>query len=228
MKYPDKFKFTQQEQVELIKKNYLRLIHIQSQFEGIACTLPQTKEVILYGEARGSNLRLDEVNTIIGLNRAWKYIIEGITDSSLGLYDEVGYRFVSYFHFVSMSLLVSPESAGRTRTEPVTISGTEWVPPYTHVYEYDGNLLNLAYRPFDSITDFALEVFCLIARTQAFIDGNKRTGILVANAILSTNGLGYLEAPLTEVFRDKLLRFYETGDNSDLKSYLYRYYLKGE
>lgn len=220
----DKFSLDLQTQRELLLDNFERFIHVQAMSEGIDCTLPQTKEILLYG--RSSSLSTVDTNTILGLNRAWRFIITGLTESGSGVYNEVGFRTASFMHYLLMSELLDPSAVGRVRVNDVRISGTNWRPKLPNVYTYDNELLNLAYRVFSN-TEYALEVFCLIARTQAFIDGNKRTAFLVANLILSRCGNGYLEVPLTDTFRSKLLAYYESGDNSDLKSYLYRYWIKG-
>lgn len=70
--------------------------------------------------------------------------------------------------------------------------------------------------------DRALEAFCVVARTQYFNDGNKRTAQLVANKILIENGCGVLAVPKAslEEFADRLLKYYETNDSADLKQFL--------
>ena len=62
-----------------------------------------------------------------------------------------------------------------------------------------------------------------------FIDGNKRVGMLFANKIMIDNGCGIITI-LQEnqpTFFEKLIKFYETGDNSDLKQWIYDTSLDG-
>ena len=62
-----------------------------------------------------------------------------------------------------------------------------------------------------------------IMRRQMFIDGNKRTAMLFANKIMIDNGCGIItiNQEIQTTFYDKLLIFYETGDNTDLKQWIY-------
>ncbi len=52
-----------------------------------------------------------------------------------------------------------------------------------------------------------------------FIDGNKRVAMLFANKIIIDNGCGIITISQENqtIFFEKLIKFYETGDNSDLK-----------
>ena len=54
-----------------------------------------------------------------------------------------------------------------------------------------------------------------------FIDGNKRVAMLFANKIMIDNGCGIISISQKNqpVFFEKLIKFYETGDNIDLKHY---------
>ena len=56
-------------------------------------------------------------------------------------------------------------------------------------------------------------------RRQMFIDGNKRVAMLFANKIIIDNGCGIITISQENqtIFFEKLIKFYETGDNSDLK-----------
>ena len=60
-------------------------------------------------------------------------------------------------------------------------------------------------------------------RRQMFIDGNKRVAMLFANKIMINNGCGILSISQDNqpTFFEKLIKFYETGDNSDLKQWIY-------
>ena len=56
-----------------------------------------------------------------------------------------------------------------------------------------------------------------------FIDGNKRVAMLFANKILIDNGCGIITIAqdLQTTFFEKLIKFYEPGDNTDLKGWIY-------
>ncbi len=50
-----------------------------------------------------------------------------------------------------------------------------------------------------------------LMRKQIFLDGNKRTAMLIANHIMIRNGRGVVTIPLRkqEEFKSKLINFYE-------------------
>lgn len=62
----------------------------------------------------------------------------------------------------------------------------------------------------------ALEMFCFVARTQMFLDGNKRVAQLMCNKIMMENDIGIFSVPYDEIdhFKELLVEFCET-DNSD-------------
>ena len=66
-------------------------------------------------------------------------------------------------------------------------------------------------------------------RRQMFIDGNKRVAMLFANKIMIDNGCGIITIAndLQAVFYEKLIKFYETGDNTELKEWIYNNCIDG-
>ncbi len=66
-------------------------------------------------------------------------------------------------------------------------------------------------------------------RRQMFIDGNKRVAMLFANKIMIENGCGILTIAQENqtLFLEKLINYYETGDNSDLKKWIYETSIDG-
>ena len=56
-----------------------------------------------------------------------------------------------------------------------------------------------------------------------FIDGNKRVGMLFANKKMIDNVCGIITISKENqpIFFEKLIKFYETGDNADLKKWIY-------
>ena len=60
-------------------------------------------------------------------------------------------------------------------------------------------------------------------RRQMFIDGNKRVAMLFANKIMIDNGCGIITIAQENqpTFYEKLIKFYETGDNKELKQWIY-------
>jgi Fic family protein len=124
---------------------------------------------------------------------------------------------------ISMDNLIY--NAGEIRTLPVSIGGTSWTPemPNQAVIIEELDKLN----KMEDKLDCALETFCYIARTQMFLDGNKRLAQLIANKVMIEHDLGILSVPYDKIptFKEKLVSFYETGDNADFKKFLMDYCL---
>lgn len=62
-----------------------------------------------------------------------------------------------------------------------------------------------------------------------FIDGNKRVAMLFANKIMIDNGCGIITISQEHqaIFFGKLIKYYETGDNIELKDWLYETSIDG-
>lgn len=56
-----------------------------------------------------------------------------------------------------------------------------------------------------------------------FLDGNKRVANLVANKEMIKNGQGIIAVPVEKIgyYFTKLIDYYETGDNNNLKKWVY-------
>ena len=215
----DKFNLTQEQERLLVTKNYYKLVHYHAVLEGLAVTLPETETILKGGTV--TKLGIEATNLVLGLGRAWRMIIQDTNSLQ-----EIDIKFLSFMHYLLMQGVLPDEHVGRLSQFDVRISGTSWKPKMPNPYEVNTELLNRCYWNM-SKTEIALELFCYIVRAQAFVDGNKRTAFLVANYVLVKCNLGYLQAPTSKTFKEKLISFYETGDNEDLKGYLYKYYLKG-
>lgn len=78
-------------------------------------------------------------------------------------------------------------------------------------------------QPLKTKTEIAIEVMLSIMRRQIFIDGNKRVAMLFANKIMIDNGCGILSIAKENqtTFFEKLIEYYENGDMSNLKAWVY-------
>lgn len=68
----------------------------------------------------------------------------------------------------------------------------------------------------------ALKYFCYIARTQMFIDGNKRVVQLMANKVLIEHDRGIFQIPIEklEEFKEMLIRYYESGEDETILAFM--------
>ena len=116
--------------------------------------------------------------------------------------------------------------AGEIRTIPVQIGGTSWEPEMPHT-----GIIMESINEIEQIEDFelrALKYFCYIARTQMFIDGNKRVAQLMANKVLIENNIGIFQIPIEklEEFKGILIEFYETGSDTKIISFMKEYCIR--
>ena len=112
---------------------------------------------------------------------------------------------------------------GKLRTGTVGISGTDYVPPVPEKEKTIEELKNILSSTSSSATDKALEAFTWGARGQFFWDGNKSTSLLLANKILVSSGAGIMTITdkYMEQFNSLLFEYYNTGENRELKQFLY-------
>lgn len=68
-----------------------------------------------------------------------------------------------------------------------------------------------------------------LMRLQLFYDGNKRISMLIGNKIMIENGQGILSVAQRDIkeFYSLLLLYYETGNKSDIKQFLYNNCIDG-
>lgn len=66
-------------------------------------------------------------------------------------------------------------------------------------------------------------------RSQLFYDGNKRIAMMAANKIMIHGGAGIISIAQKNklTFLSLLVKFYETGDDSTIKQFVYDYCIDG-
>ena len=72
----DKYNMTLEQNLFLAKRNLVDNVYSNARMEGLNVTFPQTK-TILEG-VNVPNLKLDEIQCILNLRDAWKYVIANI------------------------------------------------------------------------------------------------------------------------------------------------------
>lgn len=216
----DKFNLTKEQNVFVAKRNIVDYIWKSANLEGIGVTYPETQAIYDGGVVNG--LKLDEVIAINNLKYAWEFILEndGI---------EYDYKALCQIHKLTCEKLVLDSDLGRLRTTPVNIGGTKWQPQFPIESQIKEELEELLNQEDKTKTAIAIEVMLWIMRRQMFIDGNKRVAMLFANKIMCDNGCGIITIAqdLQPTFYEKLIKFYESGDNTDLKEWIYNNCIDG-
>ena len=78
--------------------------------------------------------------------------------------------------------------AGNIRTVPVAIGGTSWAPEIPQETVIINKLEEIVHMK--NRLEAALEMFCFIAGTQMFLDGNKRVAQLMCDKIMMEDHIG--------------------------------------
>ena len=214
----NKFNLTREQNVFVVKRNIVDYIWKSANLEGIGVTYPETQAIYDGGIVNG--LTVDKIIAINNLKYAWQFILEN---------NDIDYDFktLCQIHKLTCDKLVLDQNLGRLRTTPVNIGGTSWKPQFpieSQIKEELTELLNKYTK-----TELAIEVMLWVMRRQMFIDGNKRVAMLFANKIMIDNGCGIISISqnIQSVFFEKLIKFYETGNNTDLKQWIYNNCIDG-
>ena len=215
-----KFHLTREQNVVVAKRNIVDYIWKSANLEGIKVTYPETQ--VIYDGGIVNGLTVNNIIAIVNLKYSWQYILEN---------DKLDYDFklLCHLHKFTCDKLVLERNLGKLRKIPVRISGTSWKPQIPVKSEIQEELKELLHQTNKTKTELAIEIMLWIMRRQMFIDGNKRVAMLFANKIMIDNGCGIITISQQNqpVFLKKLITFYETGDSTDLKQWIYNTSIDG-
>lgn len=198
--------------LDFARANMKTIIYDQAILEGVSTTFPDTELIIENGKV--NNVSAEDVLKIINLKHAWEFILDRDVILSKSSY------YVSQYiaKLVNEGFYID---GGRIRGVPVTIGGSSYVPKISienNVKEEINNIINSSLDDLDKSIELALYVM----KTQIFIDGNKRTGIIFANHYLISKGKGLLVVPynLVSEFKKMLVLYYEGKEEKLIKEFL--------
>ena len=216
----NKFNLTREQNVFVAKRNIVDYIWKSANLEGIDVTYPETQ--VIYDGGVVNGLTVNNIITINNLKYSWQFILE-----NEGI--EYDFKALCHLHKLTCDKLILDGNLGRLRTTPVSIGGTSWKPQFPVESQIKEELEQLLNQPEKSKTEIAIEVMLWIMRRQMFIDGNKRVGMLFANKIMIDNGCGIITIAQEnqQTFFKKLINYYESGDNTDLKQWIYETSIDG-
>ena len=212
----DKFNMSKENNILYAKRNIVDNIYRSSRLEGIAVTFPDTQ--MIYEGKSVAGISVEDIVKINNLKHAWQFIFDSIDYPMDLLYirqlnQEIGAGIVP--------------NSGLLRTSDVSIGGTTWKPDIPNAEVVIEELKNILCIP--SHTERAVTILLYLMRSQLFYDGNKRVAQLAANQIMIQNGVGILSIPVEhqKTFFEKLIEFYETNDDTDIKGFLYDTSIEG-
>jgi prophage maintenance system killer protein len=210
----DKFNLTREQNVNVSKRNIVDYIWKSANLEGINVSYFETQAI--YDGSIVNGLTVDNIIAINNLKYSWQFILEN---------NDINYDFkvLCYLHKLTCDKLVLDGDLGKLRTTPVNIGGTSWKPQFPIESQIKEELELILADETKTKTEIAIEVMLWVMRRQMFIDGNKRVAMLFANKIMIDNGCGIITISQENqaTFFEKLIKFYETGDNADLKKWIY-------
>ncbi len=208
----NKYSLTTEQNIFVAKRNIVDYIWKSANLEGIAVTYPDTQTI--YDGFSVSGYKLEEINAINNLKKTWQFILNDI--------DIV----LNFAYICKINELVGENvfyNPGVIRTTPVNIGGTSWKPDFPIETKIKEELEELLNNNEISKTEQAINVMLWVMRRQMFIDGNKRTAMLIANKIMIENGCGIISIPIEKQneFYKLLITYYETNDSSVISKFIY-------
>ena len=206
----DKYNLTLEQNIFLAKRNLVDTIYATARMEGLTITFPETK-TILEG-VNVPNLKIDEIQCILNLRDAWKYLINNI-------HADFNLDFISKIN----ELVARNESIawGVLRQGGVQITGTDYIPEIPDEEDVKKQINNIL--QIENATERAIEYMLYGMRSQLFWDGNKRTSTICANKIMIENGCGIIKVPDNKLkdFTVLLSEFYSTNSKEKIKQFLF-------
>ena len=206
----NKYNLTLEQNIFLAKRNLVDNVYANARMEGLNITFPETK-TILEG-INVPNLKIDEIQCILNLRDAWKYLINNIEK-----------KFDLNFICKINELVARNESIawGVLRQGEVQITGTDYIPDIPNEEDVKQQINNIL--QIENATERAIEYMLYGMRSQLFWDGNKRTSTICANKIMIENGCGIIKVPDNKLkdFTILLSEFYSTNNKEKIKHFIF-------
>ena len=198
--------------VDFARKHLADNIYKQAVLEGIATTYADTETIIEGGKV--SNMTANDIMKVVNLKHAWEFILNQVvitTPTNFGLLCEINKLIEEGFYY----------NAGRLRSTPVSIGGTNWKPELPIESVIQEQLKAILESNLDTV-DKAIELLLFVMKKQIFLDGNKRTAVIFANHFLINQAKGLIVIPESKVedFKKLLIDYYEDKDETAIKHFL--------
>lgn len=200
--------------IEMAKKLLVDSIWKSANLEGLGTTFPKTEAILANAP---TETKSEEVLFVINMKRAWQFLLENLDRPN-------NIMLLREYNKIVGELLF--RNNWEIRTFPVQIGGTSWEPELP-----DSTAIIAELQEIDGADDAelkALKFFCFVARTQMFIDGNKRVAQLIANKVLIENDIGIFQIPIDklEQFKTLLIEFYETAEDEKIICFMREFCIK--
>ena len=212
----NKYNLTLEQNIFLAKRNLVDNIYSNARMEGLNITFPETKTIL--DGVNVPNLKIDEIQCILNLRDAWKYVINNL--------DEI----FNIDYICKVNRLVARNESiawGTLRNGNVQITGTDYIPEIPKKEQVIKEIENIL--KIKNATERAIEYMLYGMKKQLFWDGNKRTSTICANRIMIENGCGIIKVPDTKLqeFNTLLSEFYTTNNKENIKKFIFNNCIDG-
>lgn len=219
MNFIDRYKFTQDQNVNFAEADLAVLVHTSSRFEEVDTNLSQTQAII--NGLSVSGVSTHDIEVIINLKRGWNYILN--YDDSI-----IMNTLKSINKVVAANDSLYPGSI-RTSKGGVSIGDGDYFEPDLVNEKAEIEFLAKITASSNSTADSALTLMYHLMRGQLFWDGNKRTAVLAANLIMINGGAGLINVPLSlwEKWNELISDYYLSADMAEVKLWTYQNGIQG-
>ena len=198
--------------IDFARKHLADTIYKQAILEGVATTLSDTESIIEGGKV--NDMSSEDIMKVVNLKHAWEFILNKnviLNKSDYNILCTINKLVEEGFYY----------SAGKLRTTPVKISGTNWTPdiPIESMVKEE---INKILESNQSAIEKAINLLLYSVKKQMFLDGNKRTSVIYANHYLIGKGKGIIVIPVEKIdkYKSLLIKYYETNDEIEIKKFL--------
>jgi len=213
----NKYNMSKEDNIFFAKRKLIDNIYKSANLEGIAVTFADT--VSFMNNINTGNISVNDMLKLKGLKDGWEYILNTIDE-------DLTIDYIKKLHFeICKGQNIYP--LGEFRDKGVGITGTSWRPKLPSECDYEKELKEILEN--ENKLDRCIDLFCWIQRSQMFLDGNKRVANLVANKEMIRSGQGIIAVPVEKIgdYFVKLINYYETNDNTDIKEWIYENCIDG-
>lgn len=185
-------------------------IYKQAMLEVVATTYSDTENIVNGGKVM--NMTSNDIAKVINLKRSWEFILnDGVISypKNYAILCQINSIIEDGFSCVAV----------RLRSVPVTIGGSTYMPPMPieqMIRDDLDKILNLN----NDVIDVTIELLLYVMKKQLFLDGNKRTAVIIANHyLISHGGIIVVPAELVSEYKKLLILYYEDRSD-DIKLFL--------
>lgn len=198
----------------IARKIFAELVFDVQSLEGMPFTMPEV-QTYLQGITVGGH-KVADVEKLKQQKLGWELLIDMVEQGTFSLTKETACAIQDVLG------LGEALNSGQFRTGQVGIAGTEYKPPKADLLDVVFSRLVEDILKIEDVREQAYRLHLDFARNQFFWDANKRTGLLMLNGHLMSNGYAPLSIPAKQLveYNTGMIRFYDSGDYDEMLAFL--------